>query len=706
MNHSLFLGLSLFLVLLLKNCLCNEESIEIRYPKEALGTSTLGMGIDPMTDEMKSRILKTVYENGPPNLKQENRHNPQNSWEHIENKFQERIMAEIQHWYSQNKSSHNTEIHAKFGFGKYVHGSFAADWGKMHKLISDVNKKTAKITANELLTTIRIGLDTLDITDSFREDVLRIAYVLDKDTEAAHDLGKWLGNRLFNEYGDSVVIEIGLGFRAEMVVSVDILRYINYSDESFKANAGINFNVLCFKASVSGSVSTEESKYSSYNSSITNKFISIIGPPFIGNGPNVINEEYLKSVENNPGVTKIVGVPIIDTLIVPWRFPELSVTQLENVRKLLMYLNHKHIAQNTLMGCMDPSATGFDFGANYHVEDVCHHQNHFQFGGIYQTSSCGQYNILNPVAPNGIGCPEGFQMFPFLQEYTLKHSWQTHECHTNLIWTVCRNPWHTESCTINSYVCLVPQLPGNETQLPTVGMSFGGAYKPNGDPNPLTGIYGCPDGFDKYKIPLAWDYRDYFVICLIPGDSAPGMKSGVEIGGIWPLGLNNPETHQSTCPPNRYFREEIEISGKKDIFWCRNKGSSWEFPPYKYYGYGMKPPPFSDCVPIPEYKNDTCLVIDLLSHNSIEQQKQQFLDHLKKNHTQPLDPASPEQTDQPILNAKDARNHKWTDSNSVLFFLCIVSGIGLLGILFGFGFVFFKMYRHRRPYTSLTSPSS
>ena len=623
----------------------------------------------------------------------------------------------IDHW-DNHTSLTSYSINAEVsGFFADIEGKFSTDYITAKTNMYSKNEKTimTRVQIRHKLYIVRLQPGT-KLHPMFKARLMDIAaHMMNNNSQIA----LYLSELLIRDYGTHYLTAAHAG---GILVQEDYIRSteeLNIEENSKKFTAAASasfFGVVGFSSSFSH-VNNKDS-LESYFSSRTYSHIRTIGGP-----PYRINFTINDWEDGLPDAVVTIdreGVPL-HFAIIPEVLTELPPAQTLELAHYVEKAINSYYKHNTYLGCTNPNAENFYFGANVDDGSCKAPSDNFTFGGVYQTCThtptdnrdiiCPDLVQKNPLTGN-YSCPLGYEAV-LLHNGTKSGSYVTQECHEHCHHFIVKYDCHTDCYNVNNpvtghyqmYWCVDTGRVHDNS-----GYMFGGLYS-SIVVNPLTRTKSCPNHFyplrfgedtdvcvsDDYElgyglsIPFAG-----FESCSAGNPLATKSSSGELKMSLGKLKVD-PRTWPHRCPTG-YTQHLASIEQSCEINYCVKAGTLGEkgappvkLPPYRKY---------------PHLNHNTYNVMSVVSAKGNLWQKDNETNEWRMVTMVEREGLTPAAMDlQPgyydITNASrvtsGTSNNSHHDGNSSATAAIIISTTALLGLLIaGVVFVVYK-YKGRKP---------
>ena len=625
----------------------------------------------------------------------------------------------IDHWDNHTSLTGYSINVAVSGFYSDIEGKFSTDYITAKTNMYSKNQKTivTRVQIRQKLYIVRLQPGT-NLHPTFKTRLLEIAaHMMNNNSQIAH----YLSELLVRDYGTHYLTVAHAG---GILVQEDYIRNNDetiFEENSQKVTASASasfFGVIGFSSSFT--YFKDDTFLDSYLSNRTYSHIRTFGGP-----PYRINftiNDWEDGLPDSVVTIDREGVPLHFAIIpeVLTELPPAQTLELAHYVEKAINLYYKH---NTRLGCTNPNARNFYFGANVDDGSCKAPSDNFTFGGVYQTCT------HTPTDDRDIICPDLEQKNPLTGDYSclpgyeavLLHSgaksgsYITQACHQHCRHFIIKYDCHTDCYNVNNpvtghyqtYWCVDTGRVHDNS-----GYMFGGLYSSIAV-NPLTRTKSCPNHF--YPLRFGEDTH----IC-VSDDYELGYGLSIPFAGFESCSAGNPLATKSSsgelkmnlgvlkvdpsswphrCPTG-YTQHLASMEQSCEINYCVKAGTLGEnglppvkLPPYRKY---------------PNLNPNLYNVMSIVSAKGNLWQKDNETNEWRMMTVVEREGLTPAAMDlQPayydITNASrvtsDTTNNSHHDGNSSTTAALIISTTALLGLLIaGVVFVVYK-YKGRKPKT-------
>ncbi|KAH9492028.1 Macrophage-expressed protein 1 protein [Bulinus truncatus] len=290
----------------------------------------------------------------------------------------------------------------------------------------------------------------------------------------------------------------------------------------------------------------------SYNTATEHSLMITLGGPLLLLEDTSL-DSWIKGVDRNLVPMDRNGDPIY-FFITPQTLPELPITTVNSLEKIVRDSVEQYYSWNIIPGCTKLGSPNFSYAANFEDGSCSASLTNLTFGGIYQTCSlsgsfltqnpCEGLDIVNPKTGSH-SCPPSYT--PILMQSASKiGSYEVEsECRSCfIILDCCHKNYYHAIASYNTYWCAA-----TGPVEPNSGYLFGGLYKPTMD-NPVTGTAACPHTF--YPIHFLSD----MIICL-SDDFEQSTALSVPFGGFFSCKAGNPLATRASYPSSTDAKKSL-----------------------------------------------------------------------------------------------------------------------------------------------------
>ena len=512
----------------------------------------------------------------------------------------------IDHW--QNHTSLTAySINAGASFFSFVDGKFSLDYTKVKKTMYNEKSIVARVQIRHKLYIVRLQPGT-KLSAMFKTRLLDIAaHMMNNNSQIAH----YLSELLIRDYGTHYLTATHAGaiLVLEDYIRSDFASNFEEYKEKITASASANFfGKIGFSA---GFTYLNDEKFSeSYLSNRTYSHIRTFGGP-----PYRINftiDDWEDGLPDTVVAIDREGVPL-HFAIIPEVLTELPPAQTLELAHYVEKAINSYYKHNTYLGCTNPNAENFYFGANIDDGSCKAPSDNFTFGGVYQTCMhtptknrdiiCPDLVQKNPLTGD-YSCPLGYEAV-LLHNGTKSGSYVTQRCDEHCHHFIVKYDCHTDCYNVNNpvtghyqtYWCVdTGRVPGKS------GYMFGGLYS-SVDVNPLTQVRSCPNHFyplrfgEDTHVCVSDDYELGYALsipfagfdsCSV-GNPLTTKSSSGELRMNFGLLKVDPSTWPHRCPTG-YTQHLASIEQSCEINYCVKAGTLDEkglppikLPPYRKY---------------------------------------------------------------------------------------------------------------------------
>ena len=463
------------------------------------------------------------------------------------------VFAEYFNTFQDHKSLTAVSVNTQFkysGMFSSIGGSFSTDYQDTKSKMVNHNSNSARVSLRYKLYTAHIPSDA-QLHRGFKSRLLDIAAnIQNNNTKLAH----YLAETLVRDYGTHAItsVDAGAGLSQTTFIAQDFLK--DQTGRSLVISASASGSFLgSFSASGGIKTSVSSSDIDAFNKHTTNSHVLTYGGPMFRIG-NFSLTDWENGVADHLVAIDRSGVPLY-SVINTNNVPELPDSTLLTVMDYVYKAVTKYYKVNTIVGCMEPSSSNFNFQANADDKSCTAERMNYTFGGIYQTCTFNQKNFnddlcesasqTNPLTQN-YSCPEQYQPI-LLHTGTISSKQKDRSCkkHCAFLGLFCHdNCWTYElvnSATYHAYWCAHnPDM----TVPPDSGMMFGGVYTSK-QTNQITGARSCP----PYYYPL--HFGEDIWVCV--SSDANGEEYNVPFGGFDSCTNGNPLAASANQSKDRIY---------------------------------------------------------------------------------------------------------------------------------------------------------
>ena len=598
-----------------------------------------------------------------------------------------------------------------------IEGKFSTDYTTAKTNMYSKHTKTivTRVQIRHKLYTVRLQPGT-KLHPMFKERLLDIAaHMMNNNSQTAH----YLSELLVRDYGTHYLTVAHAG---GILVQEDYIRTTqdtNFEEDSqkFTASASATFfgEIGFISSSLSFTHVSDKTSLDSYLSNRTHSHIRTFGGP-----PYRINftvNDWEDGLSDATVTIDREGVPL-HYAIIPEVLTELPSAQTLELAHYVEKAINSYYKHNTYLGCTNPSAENFYFGANVDDGSCKAPSDNFTFGGVYQTCThtptsnrdvvCPDLVQKNPLTGN-YSCPPGYEAV-LLHSGTKSGSYSTQHCHKHCtLWIFnchpdCDNVNNPVTGHYQVYWCVDTGRVGKNS-----GYMFGGLYSSIAV-NPLTRTKSCPNHFyplrfgEDTHICVSDDYELGYALSIpfagfqscIAGNPLATKSSTGELKMSFGMLEVDPSTWPHRCPTS-YTQHLASMEQSCEINYCVKAGSLGEkglppikLPPYRKY---------------PNLNPNTYNVKSVVSAKGNLWQKDNETNEWRMVTREGLGPATQQLEYYDITNISrvtsgTANNGHQGGNSSTTTAALIISTTALLGLLIAAAVFLVYKYKGRKPRTT------
>ncbi|KAK6993904.1 macrophage-expressed 1 protein [Biomphalaria glabrata] len=492
----------------------------------------------------------------------------------------ERFAELIDSWHNTSSITSNTvNIEAGLSLTKFsISGKFSYEHDEMKSKMIEDKAVTVRVQMRYNRYEAKLQPDPV-LSPQFKKRLLSIAARLElNQTEQA----RYEGQLLVRDFGTHVLTSVTAGaglVKDDYLQTKFVLDSIDKKSIILAAASASFLNIFHFSASYGHM--TDNSMNESYNKSLTHSIVKTLGGPLY-RAENMTLDDWTKGVDKNLVPMDRTGDPLY-FLVTPQTLPELPITTVNELEKIVRESIELYYEMNTIRGCTKLGSPNFSFSANFDDGSCTARPTNLTFGGTYQTCSVsGSYLTKNPcdgldqVNPKTgtYSCPASYR--PILMQSAVKTGSTEYQrsCHSCwLFFHCCHTDQYHADAVYSTYWC-VATGPVQQNS----GYLFGGLFTSNQD-NPVTGTTGCPPTF--YPRRILFDTT----IC-ISDDFEESSPMSVPFGGFFSCKSGNPLAVNGVSPVGS--QQKATVSGNSlKAFMAQQNDDSQSYPMRCSEGYSQ-----------------------------------------------------------------------------------------------------------------------
>ena len=512
----------------------------------------------------------------------------------------------IYHWDNHTSlTGYSINVAVRGGFYSDIEGKFSTDYITAKTNMYSKNKKTivTRVQIRQKLYIVRLQPGT-NLHPRFKTRLLEIAAHMNNNGQTAH----YLSELLVRDYGThylTVAHAGGILVQEDYIRNNDETNFVENS-QKFTASASASFyGAIGFSPSFTYYFKNDT--FLDYLSSRTYSQIRTFGGPSYR--INFTINDWEDGLPDSAVTIDREGVPL-HFAIIPEVLTELPPAQTLELAYYVEKAINSYYKHNTHLGCTNPNAKNFYFGANIDDGSCKAHSDNFTFGGVYQTCThtptdnrdiiCPDMEQKNPLTDN-YSCPPGCKAV-LLHSGNKSGSYQTEDCDDQCHYLlgitydcqqVCNKINNPVTGNYQTYWCVDTAMfvPGKS------GYMFGGLYSSIAV-NPLTQTRSCPNHFyplrfgEDTHICVSDDYEFSYALS-IPFAGFQSCSAGNPLATKSSTGKLKLDVDPSTWPhrcPTGYAQHLASMEQSCEINYCVKAGSFDEkglppvkLPPYRKY---------------------------------------------------------------------------------------------------------------------------
>uniref|UniRef100_A0A0B7B0Q7 receptor protein-tyrosine kinase n=1 Tax=Arion vulgaris TaxID=1028688 RepID=A0A0B7B0Q7_9EUPU len=446
------------------------------------------------------------------------------------------------HWLNTTSTTSNTiNIEAGLSLPKVsISGKFSYEHDELKSKQIEDKAVTTRVQLRYYRYEARLQPDPV-LSPQFKSRLLSIAanIELNRTEQARYD-----GQLLVRDFGTHVLTSVTAGAG---LLKDDYLKrsYVStHSDDksSILATSSATFFDI-FKMSASYGHTNGRTRNETYERMLTHSFVKSHGGPMFQSG-NMTIDDWINGVDDNLVSMDRSGDPLY-FLVTPNLLPEVPVTTVSEVEKIVRQSIELYYGMNTFPGCTKIDSPNFSFSANFD-DGTCHSKpTNLTFGGFFQKcvvsgsfishDPCTGLNVVNPQTST-MSCPKSYRA---VELQSGRRNGQTENKKTcercYLFFHCCHHSQYYSEAVYSTYWCAATGPVEKDS-----GYLFGGLYTSTSD-NLVTGTKSCPPNFYPRRMFTDLD------VC-IGDDYELGGSYSVPFGGFFSCKSGNPLAAEGVKP--------------------------------------------------------------------------------------------------------------------------------------------------------------